>query len=100
MSHAYSCSSNKLFFLEIIQKFLSGNDNGWGICENEPIWDIELLSGLKSELEEYGLVFEAIENFNPLHWHDILLDVAKEKRTNRGYKKTSSKIWVVRLEYP
>ena len=38
-------------------KISSGNDNGWGICENEPIWDIELLSGLKNELEEYGLDF-------------------------------------------
>ena len=51
-------------------KISSGNDNGWGICENEPIWDIELLSGLKNELEEYGLVFEAIENFNPA-WNNL-----------------------------
>ena len=61
--------------------------NGWGICENEPIWDIELLSGLKNELEEYGLVFEAIENFNPLHWHDILLDGPKKNEQIEGLKK-------------
>ena len=71
-------------------KISSGNDNGWGICENEPIWDIELLSGLKNELEEYGLVFEAIENFNPLHWHDILLDGPKKNEQIEGIK-TSSK---------
>ena len=57
----------------------SGGDNGWGVCDNEPIWDIEFLSGIKKEMEKHNLVFEAIENFNPLHWHDILLDGPKKK---------------------
>ena len=56
----------------------SGGNNGWGVCDKEPIWDFEFLSGLKKEMKDHNLVFEAIENFNPLHWHDILLDGPKK----------------------
>ena len=65
----------------------SGGNNGWGICDKEPIWDIEFLSGLKKEMQEHNLVFEAIENFNPLHWHDILLDGPKKNEQIEGLKR-------------
>ena len=65
----------------------SGGNNGWGICDKEPIWDIEFLSGLKKEMQEHNLVFEAIENFNPLHWHDILLDGPKKIEQIEGLKR-------------
>ena len=65
----------------------SGGDNGWGVCDNEPIWDIEFLGGLKKEMENHNLVFEAIENFNPLHWHDILLDGPKKNEQIEGLKR-------------
>ena len=65
----------------------SGGDNGWGVCDNEPIWDIEFLGGLKKEMEDHNLVFEAIENFNPLHWHDILLDGPKKNEQIEGLKR-------------
>ena len=65
----------------------SGEENGWGICENEPIWDIELLSGLKKEINENGLELEAIENFNPLHWYDILLDGPEKFKQIENLKK-------------
>ena len=65
----------------------SGDNNGWGICDKEPIWDIEFLSGLKKEMQEHNLVFEAIENFNPLHWHDILLDGPKKIEQIEGLKR-------------
>ena len=65
----------------------SGGNNGWGVCENEPIWDFDLLSGLKREMKEHGLIFEAIENFNPLHWYDILLDGPKKNEQIEGLKK-------------
>ena len=55
----------------------SGDNDGWGVCDQEPIWDIELLGNLKKEINAYGLQLEALENFNPLHWHDILLDGPK-----------------------
>ena len=40
----------------------SGGNNGWGVCDNEPIWDIELFSAIKKEMEDHGLIFEAIES--------------------------------------
>ena len=57
----------------------SGGDNGWGVCDNEPIWDIEFLGGLKKEMEDHNLVFEAIENFN----HQTKIMLAKPKERSR-----------------
>jgi mannonate dehydratase len=53
---------------------------GWGIAGGTPdeAWSVESLTALKQELNENGLVFEAIENFDPAHWHDILLDGPKK----------------------
>ena len=65
----------------------SGNENGWGICDKEPIWDEELLGNLKKEINKSGLQLEALENFNPLHWHDILLDGPKKNQQIEELKK-------------
>lgn len=50
--------------------------DGWGIAGGTPdeAWSTESLSALKAELGEAGLQLEAIENFDPAHWHDVLLD--------------------------
>jgi len=52
---------------------------GWGYAGGTPddAWSLEALLSLKAELNEAGLEFEAIENFDPAHWHDILLDGPK-----------------------
>ncbi len=49
---------------------------GWGLAGGTPdeAWSVESLKALKAELNDAGLEFEAIENFDPAHWHDILLD--------------------------
>jgi len=49
---------------------------GWGHAGGTPdeAWSVDSLRALKTELNEAGLEFEAIENFDPAHWHDILLD--------------------------
>ena len=39
----------------------SGGNNGWGICDKEPIWDIEFLSGLKKEMQEHNLVLKQLK---------------------------------------
>ncbi|MEM1085319.1 MAG: mannonate dehydratase [Verrucomicrobiota bacterium] len=48
---------------------------GWGHAGGTPdeAWSVENLKALKAELNEAGLEFEAIENFDPAHWHDVLL---------------------------
>jgi mannonate dehydratase len=52
---------------------------GWGHAGGTPedAWSVESLRSLKAELNAAGLEFEAIENFDPAHWHDILLDGPK-----------------------
>src|SRR6516164_11203344 len=38
------------------------------------LWTADELKKLRHEIEESGLVLAAIENLDPAHWHDILLD--------------------------
>lgn len=48
---------------------------GFGISEaDDPIWTYEGLRDLKASVNEAGLVLEALENFAPAHWYDVLLD--------------------------
>ena len=52
-----------------------GDDTGWGLAgDPHQLWGYEELAALKKEINEAGLELEAIENFDPAHWHDVLLD--------------------------
>lgn len=56
-----------------------GDDSGWGLAgDPEALWSFEELSAIKEEAASHGLQIEAIENFDPAHWHDILLDGPKK----------------------
>ena len=56
----------------------TGTDRGWGIAgDPEKLWTLDELVALRSAVEKEGLKLEAIENFDPAHWHDILLDGPK-----------------------
>jgi len=53
--------------------------DGWGVTDNEHIpWSYDLLSGIQQEVRSHGLEWEAIENLDPAHWYDVLLDGAKK----------------------
>lgn len=55
-----------------------GTDWGWGRAgDPDKLWAEEELVQLRREVEANGLKLEAIENFDPAHWHDILLDGPK-----------------------
>ncbi|MBC8078971.1 MAG: mannonate dehydratase [Gorillibacterium sp.] len=55
-------------------------DRNMGVSRpNEDIWSYESLIGLKKMINEEGLVFEAIENFCPADWYDILMDGPNKK---------------------
>ncbi len=55
-----------------------GDLGGWGYAgDPEKIWTVEYLDGIKYDLNAHGLQWEVIENFDPAHWHDILLDGPK-----------------------
>jgi mannonate dehydratase len=38
------------------------------------LWTEEELRDLKKSINDEGLELEAIENFDPSHWYDVLLD--------------------------
>jgi len=56
-----------------------GDDTGWGLAgDPDKLWTYEELAALKRQINAAGLELEAIENFDPAHWHDILLDGPKK----------------------
>lgn len=51
------------------------SDNCWGISDNRGrLWREDELRELKRAVNAEGLELHAIENFDPSHWHDVLLD--------------------------
>jgi mannonate dehydratase len=59
-----------------------GGTQGWGVAGGTPesMWSRESLIGLKQALNDAGLQLEAIENFDPVHWYDVLLGGAQRQR--------------------
>jgi mannonate dehydratase len=56
----------------------TGSDAGWGRAgDPAQLWSLEELILLRKSIEAEGLKLEAIENFDPAHWHDVLLDGPK-----------------------
>ncbi len=54
---------------------------GWGLAgDPQRLWSAEELRGLRREINAAGLELEAIENFDPAHWHDVLLDGPKKQQ--------------------
>ena len=51
----------------------TGDGGGWGLA-GSPLWTVDELIALRREVNEAGLTLEAIENFDPAHWYDVLLD--------------------------
>jgi mannonate dehydratase len=52
----------------------------------EAMWTYEELASLKQALEEEGLRFYAIENFEVEHWYDVLLDGPQRAEQIEGLK--------------
>ena len=56
----------------------TGTDWGWGRAgDPDALWTTAELSAVRAAAEAEGLRLEAVENFDPAHWHDILLDGPK-----------------------
>jgi mannonate dehydratase len=52
-----------------------GKYEPWGVAGNpDKLWTVAELTSLRKEIEDAGLTLAAIENIDPAHWHDILLD--------------------------
>ena len=64
-----------------------GDDAGWGLAgDPDKLWTFEELAAIKKEINAHGLELEVIENFDPAHWHDILLDGPKKLQQIEGLK--------------
>lgn len=44
-----------------------------------PLWSYEQLRDLRAAINAEGLELEAIENFEPAHWYDVLLDGPRKR---------------------
>ena len=65
----------------------TGTERGWGLAgDPEQLWTFEELAVLRRQVEEAGLKLEAIENFDPAHWHDVLLNGPKKRRQLENLK--------------
>jgi mannonate dehydratase len=52
----------------------TGGEAGWGRAgDPETLWSLDELLAIKREINDAGLELEAIENFDPAHWYDVLL---------------------------
>jgi mannonate dehydratase len=57
-----------------------GDDCGWGLAgDPQKLWAYDELAALKAQINAAGLELAAIENFDPAHWHDVLLDGPRKK---------------------
>jgi mannonate dehydratase len=64
-----------------------GDDTGWGLAgDPDRLWTFEELAAIKMEINDAGLELEAIENFDPAHWHDVLLDGPKKPQQLENLK--------------
>jgi mannonate dehydratase len=47
----------------------------WGVAgDPNHLWTVQEMTTLRRQIEDAGLVLAAIENLDPAHWHDILLN--------------------------
>lgn len=64
-----------------------GDDSGWGLAgDPDRLWTYEELAQIRSEINAAGLELEAIENFDPAHWHDVLLDGPRKSQQLENLK--------------
>jgi mannonate dehydratase len=65
----------------------TGTDQGWGLAgDPDRLWTLEELVALRKEIQAAGLELEAIENFDPAHWYDVLLDGPKRRQQMENIK--------------
>lgn len=63
-------------------------DRGWGATDgNARLWTYDELVAIRRRIEAHGLVWEAIENFDPAHWYDVLLDGPKKEQQMEDLKQ-------------
>ena len=58
----------------------TSSGSGWGVSDNRNrLWTLDELRDLRAAINAEGLELAAIENFDPSHWYDILLDGPRKR---------------------
>ena len=71
-----------------------GKDQPWGVAgDPNRLWTAAELIQLRKQIEAAGLKLEAIENFDPAHWHDILLDGPRRAQHMQNVFRPSCAPW-------
>ena len=64
-----------------------GDSGGWGFAgDPDKIWTLDELQALRRQVNAEGLALEALENFDPAHWYDVLLDGPRKGAQLEGLK--------------
>jgi mannonate dehydratase len=67
----------------------SGDEMGLGVSSNaDRLWTYEELRALRLAIKDGGLELAAIENFDPSHWSDVLLDGPRKAQQLENLKRT------------
>lgn len=62
--------------------------DAWGTTQNsERPWTYDYLDDLRRAVEGEGLTLAALENFDPSHWYDVLLDGPRKGEQMEGLKR-------------
>jgi mannonate dehydratase len=65
----------------------TGSEQGWGQAgDPNQLWTLDELVALRREVNAEGLELEAIENFDPAHWYDVLLDGPRKREQLENVK--------------
>ncbi len=65
----------------------TGSDRGWGLAgDPNRLWTTQELKDICRSAAEEGLKIEAVENFDPAHWHDVILDGPKRESQMENLK--------------
>lgn len=60
---------------------------GWGYAgDPHQLWTVAEMRAIKKQIEDAGLIWHAIENLDPAHWYDVLLDGPRKKEQLEGLK--------------
>lgn len=66
----------------------ASGDDDWGRAASSAYWTYDELRALRQAINDEGLELAALENFDPGHWHDVLLDGPRKQEQLENIKRT------------
>lgn len=63
-----------------------GDGSGWGIAEGR-VWTTDELTAIRDAMAAHGLIFYAIENFDPALWDDVLFGGPRREAQMAGLQQ-------------